>query len=130
MHYTTLSNLSRRLQRNLRAVLADDGQPVLRPTAGKAVSVKFQKDAPAILSFAPGLTFHYETRGGARIHHPSAYRKRGWSNCVYVAAIPSCLIADLDWALANGYTPEGEFGNVAALSAECAQADAGKAVLS
>jgi hypothetical protein len=35
---------------------------------------------------APKLTgesWHYETRGGTRISHPSAYSKSGWSNMVY-----------------------------------------------
>ena len=26
---------------------------------------------------------HYATRGGARIEHPRAYAKRGWSNMIY-----------------------------------------------
>jgi hypothetical protein len=30
-----------------------------------------------------GESYHYETKGGTRIHHPSAYAKHGWSNMVY-----------------------------------------------
>lgn len=35
---------------------------------------------------APKLTgdpWHYETKSGRRIYHPSAYSSRGWSNMVY-----------------------------------------------
>ena len=31
-----------------------------------------------------GESWHYETRGGNRIHHPNAYAKTGWRNMVYV----------------------------------------------
>jgi hypothetical protein len=31
-----------------------------------------------------GDYWHYETRGGRRIYHPTAYSKKGWSNMVYV----------------------------------------------
>lgn len=30
-----------------------------------------------------GESWHYETRCGRRIYHPSAYSRRGWSNMVY-----------------------------------------------
>jgi hypothetical protein len=30
--------------------------------------------------------WHYETMGGAIIHHPSAYAKRGWSNMRYISS--------------------------------------------
>lgn len=30
-----------------------------------------------------GQGWHYRTRGGSLIHHPSAYRRFGWSNAVY-----------------------------------------------
>jgi len=31
-----------------------------------------------------GDSFHYQTLGGTRIWHPSAYSKKGWSNMRYV----------------------------------------------
>jgi hypothetical protein len=31
-----------------------------------------------------GESWHYCTRGGSRIWHPSAYSKRGWGNMIYV----------------------------------------------
>jgi hypothetical protein len=31
-----------------------------------------------------GESWHYVTRGGSRIWHPSAYSKRGWGNMVYI----------------------------------------------
>lgn len=33
-----------------------------------------------------GESYHWETRGGRRIHHPSAYSRVGWSNVVYVSS--------------------------------------------
>lgn len=33
-----------------------------------------------------GEGYHYETMGGTRIHHPSAYSKKGWSNMRYVSS--------------------------------------------
>lgn len=31
-----------------------------------------------------GSSFHYETKGGRHIYHPSAYSKMGWSNMKYI----------------------------------------------
>lgn len=47
-----------------------------------------------------GTSFHYKTRGGRRIYHPSAYAKRGWSNMVYC---PSTLSVEVgqDWLIKN-----------------------------
>lgn len=42
-------------------------------------------NSPPILC---GSSYHYETNGGRRIFHPSAYSKKGWSNMNY---IPSSL---------------------------------------
>jgi hypothetical protein len=33
-----------------------------------------------------GNSWHYETRGGTVIDHPSAYSKLGWSNMIYVCS--------------------------------------------
>lgn len=33
-----------------------------------------------------GASWYYETTKGERIHHPSAYAKRGWSNMCYVGS--------------------------------------------
>jgi hypothetical protein len=33
-----------------------------------------------------GESYHYETRTGRRIYHPSAYKKVGWSSMVYVGS--------------------------------------------
>jgi hypothetical protein len=35
---------------------------------------------------ATGDSWHYETRGGTWITHPSAYSKSGWSNMVYCSS--------------------------------------------
>ena len=43
-----------------------------------------------------GESFHYETRGGRRISHPSAYSKRGWSNMVYCHSTRRVIVGS-DW---------------------------------
>ena len=43
-----------------------------------------------------GQAHHYITRGGARIYHPSAYSKRGWSNMVYQASTLRVVVG-IDW---------------------------------
>lgn len=54
--------------------------------AGKATPVVLISSGPLPVS-PPRLTgesYHYTTRGGTWVRHPSAYRRRGWSNLVYV----------------------------------------------
>jgi hypothetical protein len=58
------------------AVIAGGSKPVL---AGKRSS------------------WHYETRGGSYISHPSAYAKSGWSNMVYCSASWYTLTVGIDW---------------------------------
>lgn len=54
-----------------------------------------------------GEGYHWETNGGTRISHPSAYAKRGWSNMKYVAST-LCVEVGEQWLLnepqvANAY---------------------------
>jgi hypothetical protein len=54
-------------------------------------------------SAAPVLTgegYHYETRGGSRVYHPSAYAKRGWSNLVYCSSTISVEVGR-EWLAAK-----------------------------
>lgn len=39
---------------------------------------------------------HYETRGGTRVRHPSAYARKGWSNLVYRHST-RCVVVGQDW---------------------------------
>lgn len=41
-----------------------------------------------------GASWHYTTRGGTRIYHPSAYSKSGWSNMVYHASTLRIEVGD------------------------------------
>ena len=43
-----------------------------------------------------GNRWHYETKGGRMIHHPSAYSKKGFSNMVYVASTRRVIVG-ADW---------------------------------
>lgn len=43
-----------------------------------------------------GDSWHYETASGARIWHPGAYSKRGWSNMRYVASTRRVIVGQ-DW---------------------------------
>jgi hypothetical protein len=42
-----------------------------------------------------GQSWHYETAGGARIWHPSAYSKRGWSNMRYCHSTVRVTVGEL-----------------------------------
>lgn len=41
-----------------------------------------------------GESYHYQTRSGTRISHPSAYSKRGWSSMVYVASTRRVIVGE------------------------------------
>jgi hypothetical protein len=48
-----------------------------------------------------GSSWHYETRGGTYISHPSAYARFGWSNMVYCCST-RCVEVGRDWLVARG----------------------------
>ena len=48
-----------------------------------------------------GESYYYETRGGKRIYHPSAYSRRGWSSMRYVPS-SICVEVGRDWLVSNG----------------------------
>lgn len=48
-----------------------------------------------------GESYYYETRGGKRIYHPSAYSRHGWSNMRYVPS-SICVEVGRDWLIVNG----------------------------
>ena len=50
-----------------------------RPNSNVPVEVAPGAAAPKL----EGESWHYETRTGLRIRHPSAYASRGWSSMVY-----------------------------------------------
>lgn len=55
---------------------------------GKATEVKFGDiKIPKIVE---AHSWYFETKGGTRIYHPSAYSKVGWSNMNYVPA--HCIV--------------------------------------
>lgn len=43
-----------------------------------------------------GESYHYETKTGLRIWHPSAYSKRGWSSMVYCHSTRRVIVGE-DW---------------------------------
>ena len=43
-----------------------------------------------------GESYYWETKGGRRIWHHSAYAKRGWSNIVYVHSTRRVIVGQ-DW---------------------------------
>lgn len=43
-----------------------------------------------------GSSYHWETRGGTRIMHPSAYSRKGWSNIVYCGSTRRVEVGQ-DW---------------------------------
>jgi len=48
-----------------------------------------------------GRSWHYETKGGSYIRHPSAYSKFGWSNMVYCSSTRRIEVGH-DWLVAQG----------------------------
>jgi hypothetical protein len=42
-----------------------------------------------------GESYHYETRGGRRIYHPSAYSKKGWGNMRYIGSSLRVTVGEL-----------------------------------
>jgi len=48
---------------------------------------------------------HYETRGGERISHPGAYKKKGFSNMVYMSST-LCVQVGASWLAARSITAE------------------------
>lgn len=67
--------------------------------SGQSIPIEIQNTdaAPHI----EGESWHYETRGGRHIYHPSAYSRRGWSNMVYYGSTRS-IIVGRDWLFARG----------------------------
>ena len=41
-----------------------------------------------------GNSWYYETAGGRRIWHPSAYRAKGWRNMRYIASTRRVVVGD------------------------------------
>lgn len=53
---------------------------------------------PPVLSGSRS-SWHYETKGGRRIYHPSAYSRSGWNNMVYVNASFFSVTCGIDWLI-------------------------------
>lgn len=43
-----------------------------------------------------GCSYHWTTRGGTPVRHPSAYSRKGWSNLVYHHST-LCVRVGVDW---------------------------------
>lgn len=68
---------------------------ILRSANEKQTNITIQiVPGVAVAPRTVGESYHYETRGGARIWHPSAYRARGWSNAVYVASTRRVIVGE------------------------------------
>jgi hypothetical protein len=64
--------------------------------AGRTMPVVVVDDPEQPEPAAAGDSWHFETRGGRRINHPSAYSKLGWSNMVYCCSDRRVEV-DADW---------------------------------
>ena len=51
-----------------------------------------------------GTGWYWETHGGVRIHYPSAYSKKGWSNMRYVESTHRIEVG-VDWLKSCGICP-------------------------
>lgn len=70
--------------------IADKSLIVARRAARQAVSAPANSRIEVIEGAAAptlaGQGWHWRTKGGKRIDHPSAYSRKGWSSMVYVAS--------------------------------------------
>lgn len=48
----------------------------------------------AVAPRSVGESYHYVTKTGIRIYHPSAYSRRGWSSMVYVASTRRVIVGE------------------------------------
>jgi len=67
---------------------------------GDSVAIVLSDDdsAPAMA----GESYHYETLGGRRIWHPSAYSRRGWSNMRYVGSTRRLVVGE-EWIIEHEF---------------------------
>jgi len=94
-----------------------NGRCMLNHAARKAVKVGFGADTglPLILHVAtvePYTStegYHYETKAGVVIKHPSAYSKKGWSDMIYVGSDRGLHI---DYATVLGLFDDAEVPSV------------------
>jgi len=70
---------------------------VLRRNRGEYAIEVIDGDSSPV---ATGTEWHYETRGGTWILHPSAYSKTGWSNMVYCSST-RCVQVGRAWLAAR-----------------------------
>jgi hypothetical protein len=52
-----------------------------------------------VAPYFAGSAWHYETAGGSRIWHPSAYASKGWSNMRYIASTRRVVVG-VEWLAA------------------------------
>ena len=85
---TTTTRHGRLMSRLVRSQVGERGTPTpITMVAGNA--------APILT----GESWHYTTRTGIRIYHPSAYSKRGWSSMVYHGSTRE-IIVGREWVAA------------------------------
>ena len=85
---TTTTRHGRLMSRLIRTAIGESGTPTpITMVPGDA--------APVIT----GKSYHYTTRSGSPIYHPSAYSKHGWSNMVYHGSTRT-IVVGLDWVAA------------------------------
>lgn len=68
---------------------------ILRSAAESQKNIRIEViPGVAVAPRSVGQTWHYETRTGLRIWHPSAYAKRGWSSMVYCASSRRVIVGE------------------------------------
>ena len=60
-----------------------------------------------------GESWHYTTRTGQRIYHPSAYRRHGWSSMVYNCSSRRVEVGE-HWLSAQGRIPAVQRAEISA----------------
>lgn len=81
---------------------------IARRALGERNSIPVEFAAGATEPHIEGEGWHFRTRGGTYVRHPSAYSRRGWSNLVYHASTRR-IVVGRDWpALAMAGRPRAE----------------------
>jgi hypothetical protein len=89
----TISQKSRKFVRDSLDLDRNFHPPVIVKTGNKSPQLVGQK-------------WHYETKGGRKIYHPTSYSRTGWSNMIYVPSTIRIEVGEI-WLRKNGisYNP-------------------------
>lgn len=81
-----------------RTNLSASQRRAIRRSANESYNTRIPIRIVPGIALAPrsvGEGWHYETTGGTRIYHPSAYSRKGWSNMRYIPSSRRIEVGEL-----------------------------------